>query len=177
MRRTAAEARCVSGVAGSVRDASFRDIVIRDTRTAVDVVSSWRRGGTGVMFQDIEFDGLDVDSVLLCRVSPSFAKETRIDGIRFANAKGRVECPSWITGRQDSPVGCVAFDNVSLRHGVVCLNAPEVRIVGGNFARIEPTELERLTWNRKIDERDEFPCVFSGPLYDSIQSRRLRFGE
>ena len=160
---------------GEVRDAAFRDIEIYDTRTAVDFVSSWRRGGRGVAMDGISFGGVRVESVLFCRISPSFAKATRIGNVRFANVAGRTDCASWITGRADSPVGRVVFENVDLPHGVVCLNAPDVQVSGGAFERMEPTEAEKAEYDRVIGESDRFPCVFQGPLYDSIQSRRTKY--
>ena len=155
-----------------MRDAVFRDIVVHDTRTAVDVVSSWWRDSRGVDVSDVTFDGMEVESVLLCRIHPNLAKEVRIGGIRFANVKGSVDCASWITGRGESQVGPIVFENVNLLHGVVCLNAPDVQISRGCFERFEPPPVEVDAYNRHIDEDDSFPCVFKGPLYDSIQKRR-----
>ena len=160
---------------GAVRDAVFKNIEIHDTRTAVDVVSSWLRGGKGVDVNGVLFDGMNVESVLFCRIRPNFAKESRIANIRFANVKGRTECASWITGREENPIGMIAFENVSLPHGVFCLNAADVRISGGAFARNELSADERSTFNGGIREHDSFPCVFSGSLYDSIQDRRRKF--
>ena len=160
---------------GEVRGATFRDIEIYDTRTAVDFVSSWRRGGRGVAMDGISFDGMKVEAVLFCRISPSFAKETRIGNIRFANVTGRTECASWITGRPKSAVGAILFDNVNLPHGVVCLNAPNVCVTGGIFERIVPAAETAAAYNRAIDEKDKYPCVFKGDLYDSIQRRRTKF--
>ena len=160
---------------GTVRDVTVCDVKIRDTRTAVDIVSSWKRGGKGVVFSNIDFDGMDVESTMFCRIYPRFAKETHIDDIRFANVSGRVECASWITGRSDSPVGRVEFDNVRLPHGVVCFHAPKVKVSGGEFASREPAAAEKRVYDREIKDHDEFPCVFTGPLYDSIQSRRMKF--
>ena len=159
---------------GEVRDAAFRNIEIYDTRTALDFVSSWRRGGRGVTMDGIVFDGVKVDTVMFCRIYPNFAKETHIGNIRFVNVTGRTECASWITGRKDSPMGKVVFDNVTLPQGVVCLNAPDVRIEGGRFERNPLSEHEIETYNRDIDATDRFPCVLKGPLYDSIQERRMR---
>ena len=67
------------------------------------------------------------------------------------------------------------FDNVDLPHGVVCLNAPKVWIKGGRFERIVPTAEMVAAYNRAIDEKDQYPCVFKGDLYDSIQRRRTKF--
>lgn len=159
---------------GIVRDVSIRNIKVRDTRTAVDFVSSWRRGGRGVEFRNVTIDTLDVEAVMLCRIYPNYAKETRIDGIAFANVTGRVECSSWVTGRPGSPVGKVTFDNVRLPCGVVRLNAPQLEVRGGDFAVVEPTPAELSGWNRWIDAKDSFPCVFQGDLYRSIQARRTK---
>ena len=160
---------------GLVHDAAFRNIEICDTRTAVDFVSYWRRGGKGVAMDGISFDGMNVETVLFCRMQPKFAEETHIGDIRFANVTGRTECASWITGRERSPVGTVAFENVNLPHGVVCLNAPDVRISGGNFERKTPSAEDAAAYNRDIEAESLFPCVFKGPLYDSIQKRRMKF--
>ena len=136
---------------GEVRDAVFRNIEIHDTRTAVDFVSSWRRGGRGVTIDGIVFDGVKVESVMFCRIYPNFAKETHIGNIRFANVTGRTECASWITGRKDSPMGKIVFDNVVLPKGVVCLNAPDVRIEGGRFERNSMSDHEVEAYNHDID--------------------------
>ncbi len=71
-------------------------------------------------------------------------------------------------------MGKVVFDNVALPHGVVCLNAPDVRIEGGRFARKTMSDDEVAAYNHDIEAIDRFPCVFKGPLYDSIQKRRTR---
>ena len=159
---------------GMVHDAAFRKIEIYDTRTAVDFVSSWRRGGKGVAMDGISFDGMNVEAVLFCRMQPKFAEKTRIGNISFANVTGRTECASWITGREKSPVGTVKFENVRLPHGVVCLNAPDVRVSGGDFERKVPTAKDADAYNRDIEAESQFPCTFKGTLYDSIQERRMK---
>ena len=159
---------------GRVHEAAFRNIEIYDTRTAVDFVSSWRRGGKGVTMDGIAFDGMKVEAVLFCRMQPKFAEETHIGNIRFANVAGRTECASWITGREKSPVGTVMFENVRLPHGVICLNAPDVRVSGGGFERKVPEAKDAAAYNRGIEAKSQFPCVFKGPLYDSIQMRRTK---
>ena len=71
-------------------------------------------------------------------------------------------------------MGKIVFDNVALPKGVVCLNAPDVRIEGGRFERNPMSDHDVEAYNHGIDSTDRFPCVFKGPLYNSIQKRRMR---
>ena len=66
------------------------------------------------------------------------------------------------------------FENVRLPHGVICLNAPDVRVSGGGFERKVPEAKDAAAYNRGIEAKRQFPCVFKGPLYDSIQMRRTK---
>lgn len=141
---------------GVVRDASFSRIKVRNTRTAVDFVSSWNPKTCGASFDGVSFNGMDVECMRFCRIYPFFSHSARFDGIRFANVTGTARAPSWVTGRKERPVDDVVFDNVSLAHGVVVHNA-NVSVKGGTLERIDPPEDLAAAYDAAIEERDAFP--------------------
>ena len=141
---------------GDIHDIEFRDLEIWDTRTAVDVVSSWRPGSRGASIERVAFDGVSVDCVVFCRILPNFARETRIHDIRFANVSGNVLGPSYVTGRPESPIGRVEFANADIPCGLYAFNA-DVR-VDGDSPELLPVSPEKADgWNRAISERGEYP--------------------
>ena len=142
--------------AGKVCDAVIRDITVRDTRTAVNVVSGWGAKGDGVSFEDIVFDGMDVDCRYFCRIYPNHCRNAYFKGIHFKNVKGTTQWTSWVTGRPNRPVDDVVFENVDLPHGVVVHNAG-VTVKGGTLKRISPTAGEAASYDRSSEEKNTFP--------------------
>ena len=142
---------------GVVRDAVLRNLEIYDTRTAVDIVSCWQKGGAGVNFENITFDGMKVECKLFCRIYPRYAKTASFKGIRFANVTGTTEMTSWVTGRTSAPIGEVTFENVDLPNGVTVLNVAKLEIKGGTLQRITPSGKELAAYNKAIDANDGFP--------------------
>ena len=141
---------------GVVRNASFSRITVRNTRTAVNFVSSWNTRSSGASFDGVSFDGMDVECMRFCRIYPFFSHSARFDGIRFANVTGTVRAPSWVTGRRDCPVGDVVFDDVRLSHGVVVHNA-NVSLRGGTLERIDPAKDVAAAYDADIEKRNAFP--------------------
>ena len=68
---------------GRIHDAAFSNIVVEDTRTAVNLVSSWSKESRGVDISRISFSNFRVDAFLFCQVSPKFAKEAEFSDIVF----------------------------------------------------------------------------------------------
>lgn len=141
---------------GDIHDIEFRDLEIWDTRTAVDVVSSWRPGSRGASIGRVAFDGVSVDGVVFCRILPNFARETRIRDIRFANVSGKVLGPSYVTGRPESPIGRVEFTGTGIPCGLYAFHA-DVRVDGGSPEIIPVFPETAKGWNRAISERGEYP--------------------
>lgn len=141
---------------GIVRNASFSRITVRNTRTAVNFVSSWNTRSSGASFDGVSFDGMDVECMRFCRIYPFFSHSARFKGIRFANVTGTVRAPSWVTGRRDCPVGDVVFDDVRLSHGVVVHNA-NVSVKGGTLERIDPAEDVAVAYDAAIEKCNGFP--------------------
>ena len=142
---------------GVVRDAVLRNLEIYDTRTAVDVVSCWRRGNKGVDFENITFDGMKVECRMFCRIYPRYSKTATFKGLRFANVTGTTHLPSWVTGRKSRPVDEVTFENVDLPNGVIGLNVAKFEIKGGTLHRIDLPADEIAAHDKAIDANDGFP--------------------
>ena len=136
---------------GVVREALLRNLEVYDTRTAVDVVSSWSRGGKGVDFENVTFDGMRVECKLFCRIYPRYAKAARFEGIHFKNVTGTTLVRSTISGLKDRPVDEVTFENVTLPHGFVAMNIAKVEVKGGSFERLALTAEETAACMKEIE--------------------------
>ena len=101
-----------------MKDAIFRDIVVYDTRMAVNFVSSWGKATGGVNFRNIRFSDMSVDAKGFCIFNRNLAIDTVFDGIVFENVKGTVSEPSYVSGSRSYPLGEVVFRNVCLPGGV-----------------------------------------------------------
>ena len=142
---------------GTIRDAVLKNLEIYDTRTAVDIVSSWRKGGKGVDFSNILFDGMKVDCRMFCRIYHRYAKTATFTGIKFANVKGTTLLPAWVTGRSSDPIADVSFENVDIPNGVTALNVAKLNITGGTLTRNEVSAEKLAAYNKRIDDADDFP--------------------
>ena len=142
---------------GVVSNAVFRNIEVYDTRTAVDFVSSWRKGGKGVDFIDITFDGMKADCQRFCRIYHRYAKKAVFRGIMFANVTGTALNPGWVTGRRDDPISDVTFENVNLPNGIIAINVDRLNIIGGTLKRNDVPPEKLKAYNRRIDAADDFP--------------------
>ena len=136
---------------GLVKDAVLKNLTIRETRTAVNFVSSWGREGGGVSFRNIRFENLDVEAKTFCRFNRNFATDTVFDGIVFENVRGTTERPACVSGSRAHPLGRIVFRNVSLPNGVRAINVGDLRIEGGTLVRRDYTPEEAETVNAAID--------------------------
>ena len=141
---------------GSVSDAIFKNLEIYDTRTAVDIVSSWS-SESGVKFSDILFDGMKVDCRMFCRIYHRHAKKALFKGIKFANVTGSTQLQGWVTGRKSDPISDVVFENVDLPNGITAFNVDRLEISGGTLKRNPVTAEQLEEYNKGIDEKDAFP--------------------
>ena len=142
---------------GVVRDAVLKDLEIYDTRTAISIVSSWRKGGKGVDFKDITFDGMKVECRNFCRIYPRYSKDAKFEGLRIRNVKGTTTLPGWIWGYTANPISDITFENVDIPNGINALNIKNLNIVGGTLKRNEMTDAEVKEWQRKVDNAIDFP--------------------
>ena len=99
---------------GEVRDATFRDIRIHGTRTAVNVVGAWQKGGRGTDIRRISLENLDVEARNFCHIYYRHGRECVFEGIAFRHVRGKVSEPSVIEDTSDRPFRNLVFEDVAL---------------------------------------------------------------
>ena len=126
---------------GVVHDATFANIVVRDTRTAVNIVSSWSPSSRGVDIRGIRFCGMRLDCANFLHCYAKYAKNADMGDITFSEIGGLTCKPSSIAGADGRPIHDVRFRNVDLSHGVTVKNAENIEFTGGTFRQIHPQDL------------------------------------
>ena len=125
---------------GVIHDATFANIVVHDTRTAVNIVSSWSPSSRGVDIRGIRFCGMQLDCVNFLRCYANYAKEADTGDITFSDIGGLTRKPSSIAGADGRPIHDLRFRNVDLQHGVAVKNAENLEFTGGTFRQIQSSD-------------------------------------
>ena len=99
---------------GEVRDASFRDIRIHGSRTAVNAVGAWRKGGRGTDIRRVSLENLDVEARNFCHIYYRHGRECVFEDIAFRHVRGKVSGPSVIEDTSDRPFRNLVFEDVAL---------------------------------------------------------------
>ena len=99
---------------GEVRDATFRDIRIHGTRTAVNAVGAWQKGGRGTDIRRISLENLDVEARNFCHIYYRHGRECVFEDIAFRHVRGKVSEPSVIEDTSDRPFRNLVFEDVEL---------------------------------------------------------------
>ena len=99
---------------GTIRDCSFRNIRIRNTRYAVNAVGAWSRPDKGVDIRNIMFEDMDIEARGFCKFYYRHAKESVFDSIKFRNVRGKVREQSIFDDTPKRPFRNLSFENVRL---------------------------------------------------------------
>ena len=99
---------------GEVRDASFKNIRIRGTRTAVNVVGAWMRGTRGVDVRHVSFEDFDIEARNFCHIYYRHSTESVFDDIHFRRIRGKVSAPSVFDDTPERPFRNLTFEDVAL---------------------------------------------------------------
>ena len=99
---------------GEVRDASFQNIRIRGTRTAINVVGAWLRGSRGVDVRRISFEDVDLEARNFCHLYYKHSTESVFEDILFRHIRGKVSDPSVFDDTPKRPFRNLVFEDVSL---------------------------------------------------------------
>ena len=99
---------------GHVRDCSFRDIKIVDTRYAVNAVGAWSQPGHGVDISRIAFENMEIEAKGFCKFYYKKALESVFDGITFRHVRGKVREPSIFDDTPVRPFRNLRFEDVQL---------------------------------------------------------------
>ena len=127
---------------GRIHDAAFDNIVVYDTRTAIDIVSSWSKSSRGVDIEGLRFSNWRIDCCDFLHFYPNFAKDRIMRDVTFAGVTGKTLIPSLVSGAEGSPLRRIRFRDVELPHGTILRHAEDVEFVGGNFRTVVFTKDE-----------------------------------
>ena len=99
---------------GRIRDCSFRDIRIGNTRYAVNAVGAWSRPEHGVDISRISFENMEIDAKGFCKFYYKMATESVFDGITFRHVRGKVREPSIFDDTPARPFRNLRFEDVRI---------------------------------------------------------------
>ena len=125
-----------------ISDVTVSNIVIWDTRAALDFCTSW--GTNGVSYANLLFDNIAVsDCRWFLRASYHGIKGTDMRGIRFSNIRAKAEENSLIWGQPGHPIRDIRFTNVDCNAPIELINCEGCEIVGGTLkaAKLTPEEM------------------------------------
>ena len=116
---------------GTIRDASFRNIKIADTRYAVNAVGAWSRPEHGVDISSISFENMEIDAKGFCKFYYKFATHSVFDGIVFRHVRGKVREPSIFDDTPARPFRNLRFEDVRLE-GETSPRVRDLMLLKGN---------------------------------------------
>ena len=100
---------------GEVRNASFKNIRIRGTRTAINVVGAWIRGTRGVDVRRVSFEDFDIEARNFCHIYYRHSTESVFEDIHFRRIRGKVSAPSVFDDTPKRPFRNFTFEDVVLK--------------------------------------------------------------
>lgn len=99
---------------GAIRDCSFHDIKIVNTRCAVNAVGAWSRPEHGVDISRISFENMEIDAKGFCKFYYRYATGSVFDGISFRHVRGIVRGPSIFDDTPERPFRNLRFEDVEI---------------------------------------------------------------
>ena len=134
-----------------VEDVTVSNIVIWDSRVALDFCTSW--GKSGVSYDNILVDNIAVrDCRWFLRASYHGVKGTDMRGLRFSNIRAKAQENSLIWGYPDHPISDVRFVNVDCNMPIELVNCENCEIVGGTLKAATLSEEELADRRKKIED-------------------------
>lgn len=161
---------------GNVHDATFDNILVHNSRTAVNLASSWSKTSKGVDVWNLSFSNFRVDAFLFCRLYPNFSRTARMENLVFSNIAGVQRIASEVSGAPENHARNIRFRNVDLPCGVMVRNVEGFELTGGTMEKIEPTKEDlaaraaKLDMQRRVmwDEIAERPAGLTETLHGKI---------
>ncbi len=163
---------------GNIHDATFSNIIVHDTRTAINLASSWNPKSKGVDAWNLSFSNFRVDAFCFCQLTTKFSRTARIDDIVFSDISGEQEIASELTGAAERPARRIRFRNVDLPHGLMARNVEGLEISGGTFREVKLSDKERadrahrldrhrrVMWDELAYRPNRLPDVLHAPIAD-----------
>ena len=99
---------------GHIRDCSFHNIKIVDTRYAVNAVGAWSRPERGVDISRIFFENFDIEAKGFCKFYYRKATGSVFDGLHFRHVRGKVKAESIFDDTPERPFRNLRFEDVKI---------------------------------------------------------------
>lgn len=99
---------------GHIRDCSFHNIKIVDTRYAVNAVGAWSRPERGVDISRILFENFDIEAKGFCKFYYRKATGSVFDGLHFKHVRGKVKAESIFDDTPERPFRNLRFEDVKI---------------------------------------------------------------
>ncbi len=131
--------RCGVGE-GTVRDAVFSNLVIKDSFYALNFFSAYSPSERGTDIYNLRFENILVDAVRFMHANAGHSKTCSIHDIRLKDISGTVRKESLMVGKSECPLGSFYFDSVEIDTTVRVSGAPELRFSGRNGIRVHEDE-------------------------------------
>jgi len=139
---------------GHIRDCSFRNIKILNTRYAVNAVGAWSRPEHGVDISRIFFENMEIDAKGFCKFYYRMATGSVFDGISFRHVRGKVREPSIFDDTPERPFRNLRFEDVKIEGET----SSRVLEKSEPFSLVKPGRWKIFTY----DKPDKTPVVFGG---------------
>ena len=136
---------------GRIHDATFSNIVIRDTLNAINFSSSYSANSRGTDIERVRFSNVVLDATRFLYLMHRFAREAVVRDIAFEGVTGRTTAPSLVWANKRMPFDNIRFHNVDMPCGVEVVNARNVVFAGGTLAEIPLSDDELAKRNVAID--------------------------
>lgn len=153
---------------GLIHDATFTGITVHDTRTAINLVSSWKANATkGVDFRNIHFSNWTVD----CRylfilysgpIAPGVSRVSNVRDIVFTDFSGSSAHGGMIKGFSGSEWKNISLSNINVPVGLDIDHA-EVKIEGGSVYPLK---------TRPVFDVRKLGAVGDGTVKDTLQIQK-----
>ncbi len=132
---------------GRIHDATFDNIVVHNTRTAVSIVSGWTPSSPGVDIVGVRFSNMQLSCCDFLNLHPRCGKGKVMRDITFSGVTGTTDIASVLSGTEQTSVSRIRFKDVELPHGIFVQKADDVLFSGGTFKELPYTK-------DAIDERN-----------------------
>lgn len=136
---------------GHIHHATFSNLIIHDTRTAFNFVSSYSKLSSGTDITDIRTSNIIIDANEFCRIHHMYSKTAKFSNLYFSDISGNVKTTSKIYAASQTPFESIYFRNVDLSHGYEAINAPKIKVQGGTFTENKLDEAEIRKRKNEID--------------------------
>lgn len=134
---------------GFIHDVVFNNIVVFNTRTAINFCSSWGMYGTDI--RRVRFNNFSIESIDFLRMHQN-GKVTPVEDIYFSNVSGYVRQRSRIWAKEGYPFRNIKLRGIDLPQGIEVLNVEGFSLEDSALKQIPLSPEATASRNRDLRE-------------------------